>query len=93
MEPNHDPKMRDLEQEVADMLAAHRGSDGEPRVGWLTLTREMDSEEQDQFEVDITIQDFLVYKATESLFEWRASSNPHQSDLPDALLTMTAGTL
>lgn len=92
MERAHSTGMRDLEQELADTLAAHRGAAGEPLPGLLTLTREMDADEDDQFDVDLTIQDFLTYKATESLFEWRASSNPYQSDLPDALLTMTAGT-
>jgi hypothetical protein len=92
MEPDHNTPVRDLEQELVKTLDARRGSDGEPRVGWLTLTRQMECEEDDQFDVDMTIQDFLTYKATESLFEWRASSNPYQSDLPDALLTMTAGT-
>lgn len=69
-------------------MAAHRG---DPNAGHYTLTRQVDNEEEEQFDVDLTIQDFLTYKATESLFEWRESSNPYQSDLPDALLTMTAG--
>ncbi|KAF2675919.1 hypothetical protein K458DRAFT_323446 [Lentithecium fluviatile CBS 122367] len=82
--------MRGLEQELVDTLEAHRGTDGEPLAGLFTTTRQLENEEEDQFDVDLTIQDFLTYKATESLFEWRASSNPYQSDLPDALLTMTA---
>jgi len=91
MERNPSTHTRDLEQELAETMAAHRGGNGEPLAGLYTLTRQMDNEEEDQFDVDLTIQDFLTYKATESLFEWRASSNPYQSDLPDALLTMTAG--
>jgi hypothetical protein len=51
----------------------------------------METEEEDQFDVDLTILDFLAFKATNLVFEWRASSTSHQSDLPSALVTMTAG--
>lgn len=51
----------------------------------------MEADEEDQFDVDLTILDFLAYKAVDLVFEWRSSSNPHQSDLPSALVTMTAG--
>jgi hypothetical protein len=78
---------QDPGQELADNMAAH----GDSNLGH-TLSRRMNSEDEEQFDVDMTIQDFLTYKATESLFEWRESSNPYQSDLPDALLTMTSGT-
>ena len=78
-----------MEQDLADAIAARTGSDGEPRAGLLTLTRRMDDE--DQFDVDLTIMDFLTFKATEAVFEWRDTSDPHQSDLPSALVTMTAG--
>lgn len=71
-------------------MARNQSTSTRDRAGDYTLTRQMENEEEDQFDVDLTIQDFLTYKATESLFEWRASSNPYQSDLPDALLTMTA---
>lgn len=83
--------MIDYEKELQDTLDAHRGSGGEPLAGLFTLTRRMEQEESEQFDVDLTIMDFLAYKATQLVFEWRASSDPHQSDLPSALVTMTAG--
>lgn len=82
--------MPDHEKELAEAFEAHRGTGGEPLAGLLTLTRRMENEEEDQFDVDVNILDFLAYKATDLVFEWRASSNPHQSDLPSALVTMTA---
>ena len=87
-----DTDMIDHEKELQDTLDALTGPAGEPRPGLLTLTRRMEHEESDQFDVDLTIMDFLAYKATQLVFEWRASSDPHQSDLPSALVTMTAGT-
>lgn len=87
----HDPNMRDLEQELRDTLARARDGNGEPREGFLNLTRRMENEEEEQFDVDLTILDFLVYKATGLVFEWRFSSNPYISDLPNALVSMTAG--
>lgn len=81
--------MADHERDLVDALEAHRR---EPLAGLFTLTRRMENEQDEQFDVDLTIMDFLAYKATDLVFEWRASSNPHQSDLPSALVTMTAGT-
>ncbi|KAF2011762.1 hypothetical protein BU24DRAFT_436112 [Aaosphaeria arxii CBS 175.79] len=49
-----------------------------------------DDDDDDQFDVDMTILDFLAYKTTSLVFEWRSTSNPYQSDLPSALVTMTA---
>ncbi|KAI1568184.1 hypothetical protein PtrEW4_006587 [Pyrenophora tritici-repentis] len=66
-------------------------SNGLPREGYLNLTRRMENEEDDQFDVDLTILDFLVYKAIGLVFEWRSSSDPYHSDLPNALVNMTAG--
>ncbi|KAF2868915.1 hypothetical protein BDV95DRAFT_498897 [Massariosphaeria phaeospora] len=74
--------MRDLEQEQPDSV--------EPLEGFLNLTRQVDSDEVDQLDVDLTILDFLAYKANDLVFEWRSSSNPYQSDLPSALVTMCA---
>lgn len=91
MDRIHDPNMRDMEREIAESLERRRGSEGDPLAGLFTLTRQMETEEEDQFEVDLTIMDFLAYKATDLVFEWRSGSNPHQSDLPSALVTMTAG--
>lgn len=82
----------DHEKELHRVLDAHTAPGGEPTAGMLTLTRRMEHEETEQFHVDLTIMDFLAYKATELIFEWRASSDPHQSDLPSALVTMTDGT-
>lgn len=82
-----DPNVRDLERELADSLE-HRGGS----QGLFSLTRRMDPEDEDhEYDIDVTILDFLAYKAVDLVFEWRASSNPH-SDLPSALVTMTAGT-
>lgn len=84
--------MDDHDRDLADALEAHRGGRAEPLAGLFHLTRRMDNEQEEQFDVDLTIMDFLAFKALDSVFEWRASSNPHQSDLPSALVTMTAGT-
>lgn len=88
----HDPSMRDLEQELRDTLANAYNSNGEPQEGFHNLTRRMENEEEEQFDVDLTILDFLVYKATGLVFDWRSNANPFQSDLPNALVTMTGGT-
>ncbi|KAJ4291180.1 hypothetical protein N0V90_010378 [Kalmusia sp. IMI 367209] len=90
MERSDETDMLNLEKELAESMADRRGGQGEPLAGLFTLTRRMENEEEEQFDVDLTIMDFLAYKATELVFEWRASSNPHQSDLPSALVTMTA---
>jgi hypothetical protein len=87
----HDATMRDLEQELRDMLASRHASTGEPPEGLHVLTRRMENEEEEQFDVDLTILDFLVYKATSLVFEWRSSADPFHSDLPNALVTMTGG--
>lgn len=63
-----------------------------PPAGYLGLARQMDTDEDEQFDVDLTILDFLVYKATGLLFEWKQSDDPYHSDLPSALVSMTAGT-
>ena len=63
-----------------------------PRDGYLNLTRRMDNEDEDQFDVDLTILDFLVFKAISLVFEWKSSRDPYHSDLPNALVNMTAGT-
>jgi hypothetical protein len=86
------PTMRDLEQELGDTLARHHGSSGQPLEGLHLLTRRMEHEEEEQFDVDLTILDFLVYKATGLVFEWKSSADPFHSDLPSALVTMTGGT-
>lgn len=86
-----DAGMRDLEQELAESIRRRQTEEGDPMEGLFTLTRRMDTEEDDQFDVDCTILDFMAYKATEAVFEWRSSSNPHQTDLSSALVTMTAG--
>lgn len=62
-----------------------------PQEGFYNLTRRMEYEEEDQFDVDLTILDFLVYKATATVFDWQARANKWDSDLPNALVTMTAG--
>lgn len=87
----HDPTMRDLEQELRGTLAALHDSNGEPLDGLHVLTRRMDNEEEEQFDVDLTILDFLVYKAIGLVFEWKSSPDPFHSDLPSALVTMTGG--
>jgi hypothetical protein len=87
----HDPVMRDLEQELATSTMNRRNPDGEPLDGLFNLTRRMENEDEDQFDVDLTILDFLVYKAIALVFEWRSGANPYQSDLPNALVTMTGG--
>lgn len=86
-----EPTMIDLEQELADSIADRRDSRGQPLAGLFNLTRRMEDENDEQFHVDLTIMDFLTYKATEAVFEWRAGPNPHHSDLPSALVTMTDG--
>ncbi|KAH8727235.1 hypothetical protein GQ44DRAFT_704701 [Phaeosphaeriaceae sp. PMI808] len=83
------PTMRDLEQELRDTLANRHASNGEPLEGLHLLTRRMENEEEEQFDVDLTILDFLVYKATGLVFEWKSSADPFHSDLPSALVTMT----
>jgi hypothetical protein len=87
----YDPTMRDLEQELQATLAGLYASNGEPREGLHVLTRRMENEEEEQFDVDLTILDFLVYKATGLVFEWKSSADPYHSDLPSALVTMTGG--
>ncbi|KAF2174876.1 hypothetical protein K469DRAFT_724955 [Zopfia rhizophila CBS 207.26] len=57
--------------------------------GLLALSREMEGDDDAQHDVDLNILDFLEYKATQTVFQWRTGSNPHQSDLPGALVTMT----
>ncbi|ORY09766.1 hypothetical protein BCR34DRAFT_602623 [Clohesyomyces aquaticus] len=90
MDRNFYARSRDLEQDVRDSIERRRGPEGEPLAGLFALTREMETTDDDQFDVDLTILDFLAYKATDAVFQWRASSNPHQSDLPSALVTTTA---
>lgn len=86
-----DSNMRDLEQELAATMARGYDSNGQPREGFFNLTRRMENQEQDQFDVDLTIFDFLLYRATAAVFEWYARPDKYESDLPNALITMTAG--
>lgn len=83
--------MRDMEQELRDELARGFDSHGAPCEGFYTLTRRMETDEDEQFDVDLTILDFLVYKATDLVFEWRTNTDPFRSDLPNALVAMTGG--
>lgn len=83
--------MRDLEQELAATMTRGYDSNGLPCEGFFNLTRRMENEEEDQFDVDLTILDFLVYKATSAVFEWQTRADKYESDLPNALITMTAG--
>ena len=46
---------------------------------------------EEQKDVDLAIFDFITYKALDAIFEWRASPNYHESDLPDVLVEMTNG--
>lgn len=85
--------MRDLEQELVATIARSHGGDGQPREGFLNLTQRMENEDEDQLDVDLTIFDFLMYKATSAAFEWQARADKYNSDLPNALITMTAGEL
>jgi hypothetical protein len=73
-------------------MAVLRDTSPPPPDGYLNLTRRMENEDQDQFDVDLTILDFLVFKATGLVFEWKSSTDPYHSDLPNALVNMTAGT-
>ncbi|KAJ4344297.1 hypothetical protein N0V95_006174 [Ascochyta clinopodiicola] len=82
--------MRDLEQELAHTMARAYDSHGQAREGFFNLTRRMDNDDDDQFDVDHTILDFLTYKATATVFEWQACENKWERDLPNALVTMTA---
>lgn len=83
--------MGDLEEKLAVTLARGFDSSGQPREGFYNLTRPMENKEVEQFDVDHTIQDFLVYKATDAVFEWHGRADKWDSDLPNALITMTAG--
>ena len=83
--------MRDLERELAATMARGYDNNGQPREGFFNLTRRMEDEEEDQFDVDLVILDFLVYKATSAVFEWQARTDKYDSDLPNALITMAAG--
>ncbi|KAF2278501.1 uncharacterized protein EI97DRAFT_373019 [Westerdykella ornata] len=82
--------MRDLEEELATSIQRRQDQHGNPLAGLFTLTRRMETEIDDQFDVDMTILDFLAFKATESVFEWHSRSDPFHSDLPSALVTTTA---
>ncbi|KAF3004941.1 hypothetical protein E8E13_007446 [Curvularia kusanoi] len=82
--------MRDLEQELVDTLARGCDSNGQPREGFLNLTQRMENETEDQLDVDITVLDFLLHKAISAAFEWQARPDKYDSDLPNALITMTA---
>lgn len=89
--PGQDSTMRDLEQELAATMARGYDSNGQPGEGFFNLTRRMENEEEDQLDVDLTIFDFLLYRATAVVFEWYAKPDKYASDLPNALITMTAG--
>ena len=83
--------MHGMDQDTRNTHAAPRNDRGGPRQGSSNLTQQMENENEDQFDVDLTILDFLVYKATGLVFEWKSSSDPYHSDLPNALVSMTAG--
>ncbi|KAF1928928.1 uncharacterized protein M421DRAFT_62135 [Didymella exigua CBS 183.55] len=85
-----DSTMEDLEQKLAATIARGFDSNGQPCEGFYNLTRRMENEEDEQFDVDHTIQDFLAYKATSAVFEWHGRTDKWDSDLPNALVTMTA---
>jgi hypothetical protein len=87
----HPDDMRDLEQELADSIRCRQSEQGNPLEGLFNLTRRMETEQDDQFAVDTTILDFLAFKATDLVLEWQMGSDVHRSDVPDALVTMTAG--
>lgn len=91
--PAQNATMRDLEQELAATIARGYDSNGQPREGFFTLTQRMENEEEDQLDVDLTIFDFLMYKAIIAAFEWQTRPDKYDSDLPNALITMTAGEL
>ena len=93
MAHRREPSMRDIERELSESIRRRQTDQGDPLEGLFTLTRRTDNDGDDQFDVDMTILDFLTYKATNLVFEWRSSSNPYQSDLPSALVTMTSGNL
>ncbi|KAL5116828.1 hypothetical protein ACEQ8H_005309 [Pleosporales sp. CAS-2024a] len=81
--------MRDLERDLQDTLGRLHGPARDPRDGLRVLTRRMASDDEEQFDVDLTILDFLVYKAIALVLEWRSEADPFHSDLPSALVTMT----
>ena len=83
--------MGDLEQQPAATMAYEFDGNAQPREGFFNLTRRMENDDVEQFDVDHTIQDFLVYKATDTVLEWQARTDRWDSDLPNALITMTAG--
>ncbi|KAF3053525.1 hypothetical protein E8E11_011330 [Didymella keratinophila] len=85
-----DSTMGDLEDKLAATLARGFDSNGQPCEGFYNLTRRLEDEEGEQFDIDHTIQDFLLYRATDATFEWHARSDKWESDLPNALITMTA---
>ncbi len=87
----HHMNMHGSDEDVRDCLPSPRFPSGDSREGYLDLTRRMEDEEEDQFDVDLTILDFLVYKAIGLIFEWKSSPDPYHSDLPNALVSMTAG--
>lgn len=89
--PGQHSTMRDLEQELAATIARGHESNGQPCVGFFNLTRRMENEDEDQLDVDLTIFDFLLYRTTTAVFEWYARPDKYESDLPNALITMTAG--
>lgn len=91
MRDRQDSTMRDLEQELAKTLARGFGSDGQPREGFYNLSRRMENEREEQFDVDLTILDFLMYKATATVFEWYARADKYDSDLPNATITLVSG--
>jgi hypothetical protein len=88
MERLPDHEMPDFERELADSIARRTTAEGNPLDGLFNLTRRTDTDDDDQYDVDLTILDFLVYKTASSVFEWRLGFNPHHSDLPSALVTM-----
>lgn len=87
----HDSTTRDPEQDLAATFARGYDSNGQPREGFFNLTQRMENEAEDQLDVDLTVFDFLMHKAISTAFEWQARADKYDSDLPNALITMTAG--
>ena len=56
---------RDLEQELDDSIRRRQTEEGDPLEGLFTLTRQMEIEEEEHFDVDTTLLDFLVFRSEE----------------------------
>lgn len=85
-------EMRDAEQEYAVSIQRRQDRDGNPKAGLLSLTRQMETEDEDQFDVDCTMLDCLAYKATEGVFAWRADLVWTELEMPPGNAILTSGT-